>query len=207
MEPTSSWLLVGFLSTAPRRELQASLFIFKRWRPDPLMCYRDHKACPKGRGVDGELGSVRCKLSLLGWMGCEVLLYNTGSSIQSLGIEHDGREHKKGNTHRHTQTHIHTHTHTTHIHTDTHTHHTHTHIHTHTQTHKHIHTHIYIQTHINTHTYTQTHMHRHIYTQTHIHTCTHTHRHIHTYTHTHIQTHTHMNGSLLYSRNWHSIVS
>ena len=113
------------------------------------MCYRDHKACPKGRGVDGELGSVRCKLSLLGWMGCEVLLYSTGGSIQSLGIEHDGREHKKGNTHIYTRTDTHTHTHI---------HHTYTHRHTQTHTYT-THTHTHIHRHINTYTHTFTYRH------------------------------------------------
>ena len=37
------------------------------------------------------LGVDRCKPLYLGWISKEVLLYSTGNSIQSLGIEHDGR--------------------------------------------------------------------------------------------------------------------
>ena len=44
-----------------------------------------------GSGIDGEFGISRCKLLHLEWVSNEVLLYNTGNYIQSLGIEHDGR--------------------------------------------------------------------------------------------------------------------
>ena len=40
-------------------------------------------------GVDGKLGVGRCKLLHLEWIRNKVLLYSTGNSIQSLGIEHD----------------------------------------------------------------------------------------------------------------------
>ena len=44
-----------------------------------------------GSGMDVEFGVGRCKLSHLEWISNEVLLYSTGTYIQSLGIEHDGR--------------------------------------------------------------------------------------------------------------------
>ena len=44
-----------------------------------------------GSGMDWESGVSRCKLLHLEWISNEVLLYSTGNSIQSLGIEHDGR--------------------------------------------------------------------------------------------------------------------
>ena len=50
-----------------------------------------------GSGMDGEFGVGRCKLLHLEWIGNEVLLYSTGNYIQSLGIEHDGREYEKNN--------------------------------------------------------------------------------------------------------------
>ena len=43
-----------------------------------------------GSGMDGEFGVGRCKLLHSEWISNEVLLYSTGSYIQSLGIEHDG---------------------------------------------------------------------------------------------------------------------
>ena len=46
--------------------------------------------CQEG-GMDGEFRVGRCKLLYLEWISNEVLLYSTGNSIQSLGIEHDGR--------------------------------------------------------------------------------------------------------------------
>ena len=43
-------------------------------------------------GMDGEFGVSICKqLGHLDWISSEVLLYSTGNTIQSLGIEHDGR--------------------------------------------------------------------------------------------------------------------
>ena len=41
-------------------------------------------------GMDGSLGLVDANLCLE-WIGNEVLLYSTGSYIQSLGMDHDGR--------------------------------------------------------------------------------------------------------------------
>ena len=38
-----------------------------------------------------EFGVGRCKLLHLEWISSEVLMCSTGSYIQSLGIEHDGR--------------------------------------------------------------------------------------------------------------------
>ena len=43
------------------------------------------------RGMDWEFEVSRCKLLHLEWISNEVLLYSTGNSIQSLGIEHDGK--------------------------------------------------------------------------------------------------------------------
>ena len=45
--------------------------------------------------MDREFGVGRCKLLHLEWISNEVLLYSTGNNIQSLGIEHDGREYEK----------------------------------------------------------------------------------------------------------------
>ena len=42
-------------------------------------------------GMVREFGVGRCKLLHLEWISSEVLLYNTGNYIQSLGIEYDGR--------------------------------------------------------------------------------------------------------------------
>jgi len=50
-----------------------------------------------GSGMDWEFGVSRCKLLHLEWISNEVLLYSTGNYIQFLGIDHDGRKHKKGN--------------------------------------------------------------------------------------------------------------
>ena len=45
--------------------------------------------------MDWECGVSRCKLLQLEWMDNEVLLYSTGSCIQSLAVEHDGGYEKK----------------------------------------------------------------------------------------------------------------
>ena len=45
----------------------------------------------RGVGMDGEFGVGRCKLLHLEWIGCEALLRSMGSSIQSLGMDHEGR--------------------------------------------------------------------------------------------------------------------
>ena len=50
-----------------------------------------------GSGMGGEFGIGRCKLLHLEWMGNEVLLYITRNSVQSAGIEHDGRWHEEKN--------------------------------------------------------------------------------------------------------------
>ena len=50
-----------------------------------------------GDGMDWESGVRRCKLFHLEWISNEVLLYSTGNYSQSLAIDHDGREYKKGN--------------------------------------------------------------------------------------------------------------
>ena len=49
----------------------------------------------EGGGGTGSLGFVRCKLLHLESVGSEVLLNSTGSYIQSLEIEYDGREYRK----------------------------------------------------------------------------------------------------------------
>ena len=50
-----------------------------------------------GSGMDGELGVNRCKLLHLERISHEVLPYSTGTHIQSLEIEHNGRELEKKN--------------------------------------------------------------------------------------------------------------
>ena len=49
----------------------------------------------KGQGVgnrtDWEFGIRRCQPLYLEWINNKVPLYITGTSIQSLGIKHDGR--------------------------------------------------------------------------------------------------------------------
>ena len=49
----------------------------------------------KGSGTDWEVDVNRCKLLHLEWISNEVLLHSTGNYNQSLGIDHDGRSHKK----------------------------------------------------------------------------------------------------------------
>ena len=44
-----------------------------------------------GSQMDWDFGISRCKLLHSEWVSNEVLLYNTGIYIQSLGIDHDGR--------------------------------------------------------------------------------------------------------------------
>ena len=47
-----------------------------------------------GSGMDKEFGISRCKLCKLfhlEWISNEVLLYSTGTYMQSLGRDHDGR--------------------------------------------------------------------------------------------------------------------
>ena len=50
----------------------------------------------EGSGIDRGFGVSRCKLLHLGWINSKVLLYNMGNYIQSPGIDHDGKEYKKG---------------------------------------------------------------------------------------------------------------
>ena len=50
-----------------------------------------------GSEMAGEFGVGRWKLLRLEWKSNEVLLYSTGNYIQSLGIEHDGRQYEKKN--------------------------------------------------------------------------------------------------------------
>ena len=45
--------------------------------------------------MDWEFGVDRCELLNSEWISSEVLLYSTGNSIQSLVIDHDGKQHKK----------------------------------------------------------------------------------------------------------------
>ena len=51
-----------------------------------------------GSEMDREFGVSRCKLLHVEWISNETLLHSTGNAIQSLGIDHDGREYgrKKG---------------------------------------------------------------------------------------------------------------
>ena len=42
-------------------------------------------------GLDGGFGVSRCKLLYLEWISNEILLYSTGSIVQSFGVENDGR--------------------------------------------------------------------------------------------------------------------
>ena len=45
--------------------------------------------------MNWELRVSGCKLLHLEWISNEVLLYSTGNYIQSLGIDHDGRQFEK----------------------------------------------------------------------------------------------------------------
>ena len=49
-----------------------------------------------GNRRDREFGVGRCKLLHLLWISHEVLLYGTGNSIQSPGMDHDGEKREKG---------------------------------------------------------------------------------------------------------------
>ena len=60
-----------------------------------LMDMENRLVIAKGRGgsgMDRETGVSRCKLLHLEWISKEVLLYSTGNYIQSLMMEHDGRQ-------------------------------------------------------------------------------------------------------------------
>ena len=52
-----------------------------------------------GSGMDWEFGIIRCKLLHLEWIKNEVSLYSTRNYIQSLEIDHNGRQYKKENIH------------------------------------------------------------------------------------------------------------
>ena len=43
-----------------------------------------------GSGKDWKFGVRRCQLLHLDWISNEVLLYSTGNSLQSLGLDYDG---------------------------------------------------------------------------------------------------------------------
>ena len=51
----------------------------------------------KGSGMDWEFWVSRCKLLHLELISNEVLVYNTGNCIPSLGIDHYGRKYEKKN--------------------------------------------------------------------------------------------------------------
>ena len=55
--------------------------------------------CQEGEGRKwdglGGFGASTCKLLHLEWISYEVLLYSTGKYIQSLGIDHNGKEYQK----------------------------------------------------------------------------------------------------------------
>ena len=46
-------------------------------------------------GMDWEFGINRCKLEYIKWIKNKVLLHSTGSYIQYLGINHNGKQYKK----------------------------------------------------------------------------------------------------------------
>ena len=48
-------------------------------------------------GMDLDFEVSRCKLLHVEWISNEVRLYGTGNSMQSLGIDHDGRQYEKKN--------------------------------------------------------------------------------------------------------------
>ena len=50
-----------------------------------------------GRGVDWEFRVSRCKLLNLEWIDNKILQYNTENSIQSPGVNHNGKEYKRKN--------------------------------------------------------------------------------------------------------------
>ena len=62
--------------------------------------HREQTCCGQGgegRGsqMGDEFGVNRCKLLHLEWISNEILPYDTGNNIQSLGIEHDGKQYEK----------------------------------------------------------------------------------------------------------------
>ena len=67
----------------------------RTWRTDLRL--------PRGRaggsGMDGGFGISRCNLLHLERISNEVLLFSTGNSTQSLGVEHGGRQYEKEKVH------------------------------------------------------------------------------------------------------------
>ena len=49
------------------------------------------------RGKDWEFGISRCKLLYTGWTNDKILLYNIGSYMQHIVINHYGTEYEKEN--------------------------------------------------------------------------------------------------------------
>ncbi len=49
--------------------------------------------------MDGEFGAGRCQRLHFEWVSHEVLLCSTGSYIQSLGLDKDGRSYERKNVH------------------------------------------------------------------------------------------------------------
>ena len=45
----------------------------------------------RGSGMDGEFRFGKCKLLHLEWVRNKVILYSSGNSVESLGIEPDGK--------------------------------------------------------------------------------------------------------------------
>ena len=64
------------------------------YRAEPGSQREQTCGCQGGGGesaIDWESGVGRCKLLRLGWINNEILLYSTGTYIQSPDIVHDGR--------------------------------------------------------------------------------------------------------------------
>ena len=82
-------------------ELQETLTLLstRNWYINFVGSHREQACGCQGEegevGMDWEFGVDRCKLLNSEWISSEVLLYSTGNSIQSLVIDHDGKQHKK----------------------------------------------------------------------------------------------------------------
>ena len=48
-----------------------------------------------GGGMEWEVGVSRCKLSYIGWINNNILLYSTENYTQDPMIKHNGKEYKK----------------------------------------------------------------------------------------------------------------
>ena len=71
-----------------------SIFLLDRSINSPFLHVEQTRGCQgEGGGVAwmGSLGLVDAKLLHLEWISNEVLRYSTGNSVQSLGIDRDGR--------------------------------------------------------------------------------------------------------------------